>query len=65
MTAFHYEFVYANTSDTTLRQAKFHQRRIDAANRRYLSSLHTLARVHKLALPALQVNIGTNQVNMA
>jgi hypothetical protein len=35
------------------------------AHRRLLSALEALARVRKLALPALQVNIGQDQVNMA
>ncbi len=32
---------------------------------RFLSSLLTLARVRKLAVPNLQVNIARNQVNVA
>jgi hypothetical protein len=51
--------------DLTIRQAEFQQRRIDAAHRRFLSAVAALARVRKLALPSLQVNIGTNQVNMS
>jgi hypothetical protein len=49
----------------TLRQADYHRRRIDAAHSRFLSAVKTLATVRKLALPALQVNIGANQVNVA
>lgn len=40
------------------------QRRIDHAHRRYLATLRTLATVRKLAVPSLQLNIGTNQVNV-
>lgn len=60
-----YEGLLADAGDLTLRQSEFHQRRIDAAHRRYLSSLRTLAAVRKLALPAVQVNIAENQVNVA
>jgi hypothetical protein len=60
-----YEIGYAQANELTIRQAEFHQRRIDAAHRRFLSAVRTLAQVRKLALPALQVNIGANQVNMA
>jgi hypothetical protein len=49
----------------TIRQAEFKVRQIDSANRRFLSAFATLARVRKLAVPALQVNIGANQVNVS
>jgi hypothetical protein len=49
----------------SLRQANCYQRRIDAAHARFLSAVKTLATIRKLALPALQVNIGKNQVNLA
>jgi hypothetical protein len=60
-----YETLFSQSSGQTLRQAEYHLRKIDSAHKRYLSSLATLARVRKLALPALQVNVGTNQVNVA
>lgn len=44
----------------TLEQSKYHHRRIDAAHRRYMSSLRTLATVRKLGVPAVQVNVGTH-----
>jgi hypothetical protein len=50
--------------DLTLQQAEFHQRRMDAANRRYLAALRTLALVRKLAVPALQINVANKQVNV-
>lgn len=55
---------YEQAKDLTLRQAEFHQRRIDAAHRRFLSAVKTLATVRKLALPALQINVAQNQVNV-
>ncbi len=48
-----------------VRLMESYQRRMDAANRRYLTSLKTLATVRKLALPVLQVNIARKQVNIA
>jgi hypothetical protein len=43
----------------TLNQADYDIRRLDAAHRRYLATLRTLAQVRKLALPAVvQVNVG-------
>jgi hypothetical protein len=60
----YYETIYTQSRDLTLRQAEFHQRRIDAAHKRFLSAVATLARVRKLALPALQVNVAQNQVNI-
>lgn len=50
--------------DMTLKQGEFRQHRIDAANRRFLAAVKTLALVRKLAVPALQVNIAKKQVNV-
>lgn len=61
----YYETLFTQATDLTLRQAEFHQRKIDRAHGRFLSALRTLAQVRKLALPALQVNFGANQVNVA
>jgi hypothetical protein len=60
-----YETLYAQSKDLTFRQAEFHLRKIESAHKRFLAAVATLARVRKMALPALQVNIGANQVNMA
>jgi hypothetical protein len=51
--------------DATLRWADFHQRRMDAANKRFLAAVKTLATVRKLAVPVLQVNIAKRQTNIA
>ena len=57
----------AATSDrgVPLAQGDYQQRRIDRAHRRYLATLKTLATVRRLALPALQVNLARQQVNIA
>ena len=44
--------------------AACHARAVDGAHRRYLASLKALATVRKLALPAIQVNLAHNQVNV-
>jgi hypothetical protein len=55
----------AQAVDASIKQADFHQRRMDAANRRFLAAVKTLALVRKLAVPVLQVNIAKKQVNVA
>jgi hypothetical protein len=47
--------------DMTIGQADYQQRRLDRAHRRFLSAVETLARVRKLAVPMLQVNVAKNQ----
>jgi hypothetical protein len=59
-----YETIYTLAKELTTRQAEFHLRRIESAHKRFLSAVATLARVRKLALPALQINVGANQVNL-
>ena len=44
---------------------EFHQRRVERAQRRYLAAAKALAQVRRLQLPAVQVNIGDKQVNVA
>jgi hypothetical protein len=62
-----YEAAYAGASQSrdglTIKQAEFHLRRIDRAHRRFLSTLKTLATIRRLALPALQINVASQQVN--
>ena len=49
----------------SIAQSDFHQRRIDRAHRRLLTSLKTLAVVRRLAVPNLQINLAQSQVNFA
>ena len=58
-----YEAGSIGAQGLTIAQAEFQQRRIDKAHARFLSAVRTLAQVRKMGLPALQVNIGTNQRN--
>jgi hypothetical protein len=47
----------------SIAQSENNQRRIDRTHRRLLSTLKTLAAVRRLALPALQINVASQQVN--
>lgn len=44
-------------------QGTYWDKRLSAAGRGYLRAIETLARVRRLRLPAVQVNIGAQQVN--
>ena len=60
-----YEAWYVQGKELSFRQAEFQIRRIDSAHKRFLSAMATLARVRKMALPVLQLNIAKNQqINM-
>jgi len=61
----HADMVAARRTDVSPAQAEYHQRRQDHAQRRYLAAIRTLACVRRLPLPAIQVNIGAQQVNVA
>jgi sigma54-dependent transcription regulator len=49
----------------TWERDEFHRKRIDQAERRYLRAIKALAEVRRLRLPAVQVNIGEKQINLA
>ncbi len=53
------------SSGVTMRQQEMWERRNVQLQRRYLRALETLARIRRMKLPAVQVNIGQNQVNIA
>ncbi|MCE5237180.1 hypothetical protein LLH23_01645 [bacterium] len=56
------EFLKAGGS---FQEAEYWEKRLSANQRRYLRAVETLARIRRLALPAIQVNIGGQQVNVA
>lgn len=56
---------YSQLGDCSFAKAAFHLKRQDHAHQRFLSAMKTLATVRKLAIPMLQVNIGSNQLNVA
>jgi hypothetical protein len=43
----------------------YYQRRQDRGHHRYISAIRALAQVRQLLIPAVQVNVGGQQVNMA
>jgi hypothetical protein len=51
--------------DRSIAVLEFWERRLTSCQRRYLAACETLAKVRKLKLPAVQVNIGDKQVNVA
>jgi hypothetical protein len=55
-------YVQSLEASLTIRQAEFHQQRISKAQARYLAAIRTLAQVRRLGVPAVQVNIGHQQV---
>jgi hypothetical protein len=61
------EYHYTENARTgqTLAQGDYWDRHLDAAQRRYLRALAALARIRKMNLPAIQINIGDRQVNIA
>ncbi len=55
--------IYAQHSgNLSITQSDYHQRRIDKAHSRYLSSIKALAQIRKMG-PAVQINIAEKQIN--
>jgi hypothetical protein len=52
-------------NNITWAESEYFQRRQERANRQYLQAIRTLAQVRRLLLPAVQLNIGAQQVNVA
>jgi hypothetical protein len=61
----HADLLLAQVERMSLAQLEYHQRTRDRAHKCYLSAIRALAMIRKLALPVLQVNIASNQVNVA
>jgi hypothetical protein len=51
--------------ELTITQATYHQRRLSLAQSRYLSAIRTLAQVRRLQVPAVQINVAEQQLNVA
>ena len=59
------ETIYAqHMQDLSLRQAEFHEQWMSKAQARYLSAIRTLAQVRRLGVPAVQINVAEQQVNL-
>ena len=59
------KYTRAASQSMSLAQGDYWERKLSSAQRRYLRAAETLARIRRLALPALQVNIADKQVNLA
>ena len=61
----YFQTIYAQQlGDLSITQSDYHQRRIDKAHRRYLSSIKALVQIRKMG-PAVQINIAEKQINTA
>ena len=58
-------FYAQNMQRLSIQQLDFHERRVSLSQRRYLSAIRTLAHVRRLQVPAVQVNIAGQQINLA
>jgi hypothetical protein len=59
----YFQAIYAqNLHNLSITQSDYHQRRLDKAHRRYLSSIKALAQIRKMG-PAVQINIAEKQIN--
>jgi len=59
------KYTGATSQSLSLAQGDYWERKLSSAQRRYLRAAETLARVRRLALPVMQVNIADKQVNLA
>jgi len=65
---YYFETLYAQglgDGGVTQQWSEYHQRRIDRAQRRYLSAIKALVQVRRLLGPMVQVNIAEKQINVA
>jgi hypothetical protein len=51
--------------DFSIRSMEFWQKSLATAQRSYLAACETLAKVRKMQLPNIQLNIGEKQINLA
>ena len=58
-----YQYMTQHQQSLSLEQSRYWESRLNAAQRRFLRACETLARVRRLQLPALQLNIGQQQIN--
>jgi hypothetical protein len=56
---------FSHQSGISFKNAEYRESRRDRAHKRFLSACRTLATVRRLAVPAIQVNLARQQVNVA
>jgi len=59
------QLVFRMNGEQRMSVMEFWERRLSMAQKRYLSACETLAKIRKMAVPALQLNIGDKQINVA
>jgi len=59
-----YNYTSATSAAGSYEKLDYWERRLSAAQRRFLRAASALAQIRKMQLPALQVNIGDKQVNL-
>jgi len=63
-----YRYTLAGKNSQTITQSDYWDRSLTAAHKRYLKTVETLAKVRRLALPVMQLNVaqsGAKQLNVA
>jgi hypothetical protein len=65
MNTVQYQYDATTQKSLTLNQAVHWEERLSAAQRRYQRAPEILAKIRRMKLPAVQVNIGENQINVA
>jgi len=66
LNVYYIDALYAQRLNSiTWAESEYFQRRQERAHRLYLSAIRTLAQVQRLLVPAVQVNIGAQQLNVA
>jgi hypothetical protein len=60
---YHADMVAAQSTNVSVPQAEYQERRQERAQRQHLAAIRTLAQVRRLGV-ALQINIGAQQVNV-
>lgn len=58
-------YTRATRESMSLALGDYWERKLSSAQRRYLRAAETLARIRRLALPVMQVNVAEKQVNIA
>jgi hypothetical protein len=63
----HYEqqVAFRMTGSYSIPVLEFWERRLSKAQKRYLAACESLTKIRKMAIPAVQVNIGEKQINVA
>lgn len=59
------ELARYNQQGGSLAHQRFYEERLDRVQRRYLNAIRSLAQVRRLPAPSIQVNVGSQQLNVA